>query len=306
MKNLSRRQINKLAASDEIAGKIYTIRNVQVMLASDLAKMYGVETKILNQAVKRNEARFPSAFRFQLTKDEHIVLRSQSVTLKNGGQGQHEKYRPYVFTEQGVAMLSAVLKSQTAIEVSIKIIDAFVKMRTLIQENILLFQRMEKVEKLQAALAFETNQKFKQIFNALENCTDLPVQGVFFDGQMFDAYCFVSDLIRSAKHSIILIDNYVDDTVLTLLAKRRKEVVAIIYTKASSKQLKLDIEKHNSQYPEIEIKHLKCAHDRFLILDHNKVYHIGASLKDLGKKWFAFSKIEKDALKIYERIQKEK
>jgi len=289
----------KLIISDDIARKTYTIRNCQVMLDKDLAELYQIETRALKQAVKRNSKRFPSDFMFVLNETEIKSLVSQSVIPSRKLLGGA---KPYVFTEQGVASLSGVLTSDKAVEIHIQIMRAFVQMRQFIQKNAFLLQKINVVETAQMVFQLETDQKFKQVFNALEGCTDLPTQGIFFDGQMFDAYCFISDLIRAAKHSIILIDNYIDDTVLTLLAKRSKKVTAVIYTKTISKQLALDVEKHNSQYPAIEIKELGGIHDRFLILDDNKVYHIGASLKDLGKKWFAFSKIEKDALKIFERL----
>jgi len=284
---------NEINLVKTIQKRIHTIRGVQVMLDSDLAEFYGVETKILNQAVKRNIERFPEEFMFQLNKEEYNSLRSQIVTLK-AGRGKHRKYLPYVFTEQGVAMLSAVLKSETAVEVSIKIMRAFVVMRKFILKNAEIFQRLDRIEYKQ----LEYDKKFEKVFKALESKESLPKQGIFFDGQIFDAYKFVSDLIRSAKKSIILIDNYVDDSVLTLLTKRKEKVKAIIYTRKITKQFQLDLNKHNAQYPPIEVKEFKSAHDRFLIIDDRDVYHFGASLKDLGKKWFAFSKFDKEALKI--------
>ena len=282
---------------DEIKTKIYTIRGVQVMLDSDLAKLYGVEIRVLNQAVKRNKERFPEDFMFQLTKEEVESLRSQIVILKKG-RGKHRKYLPYAFTEQGVAMLSAVLKSKTAVEVSIKIMKAFVAMRKFILKNAEIFSRLEKVEyKLS-----EHDKKFEALFDALANKEEIPNQGIFFDGQIFDAYKFISDLIRSAKKSIVLIDNYIDESVLTLLTKRKPQVKAVIYVGKITKQIELDLKKHNAQYSPIEIKEVKNIHDRFLIIDDRDVYHIGASLKDLGKKVFAFSKIDKNGLKILEKF----
>jgi len=305
--------MNELVKKDGIAEKIYLIRGVQVMLDSDLAELYGVDTKVFNQAVKRNLARFPEEFRFQILDDEYanlrsqIVtssLRSQSVTLKTDRRGQHRKYLPYVFTEQGVAMLSAVLRSDVAVKISIQIIQAFVAMRHFVQENALLLNEINQIKTDQVLLRIETNSRFEQVFNALEAGKDPPKQGIFFDGQIFDAYSFVAKLVRKAKSSIVLIDNYVDDSVLTLLSKRGKKVRVRIYSKRISKQLQLDLEKHNAQYPPVEIISFQDAHDRFLILDEQEVYHIGASLKDLGKKWFAFSKIEKDAVRLVERIGK--
>ncbi len=252
------------------------------MLDSDLAELYGVETKVFNQAVKRNTERFPEEFRFQLTKNELDSLRSQPVTLESG-RGKHRKYLPYVFTEQGVAMLSAVLRSELAVKISIQIMQAFVAMRHFVQENALLFKEINQIKTEQMRLRIETDQKFEQVFNALEAGNEPPKQGVFFNGQIFDAYAFVSKRVREAKKSLVLIDNYVDESVLTLLSKRKPAVSAAIYTKSISKQLALDLEKHNQQYPSITIQTFKKAHDRFLIIDETEIYHIGASLKDLGK-----------------------
>ncbi|MGB6128878.1 MAG: ORF6N domain-containing protein [Psychrilyobacter sp.] len=291
--------------NEDIKNKIYTIRGLQIMLDSDLAKLYQVETRVFNQAVKRNITRFPERFRFQLTENEFDEikksLRSQNVILENQ-RGKHRKYMPYVFTEQGISMLSAVLKSDIAIDVSIKIIDSFVNMRKFISQNADIFKRLDLMEKRQISFEIKTEDKFDNILNALEDKTLKPKQGIFFEGQMFDAYVFVADLIKSANKSIVLIDNYVDETVLTLLSKRDSKCSATIYTKKLTKQLKLDLEKHNSQYPPIEIKELKEAHDRFLILDEKNIYHIGASLKDLGKKWFAFSKFETGAIEILGKL----
>ncbi len=283
---------------EDIKTKIYTIRGVQVMLDSDLAKLYGVETKRLLEQVRRNIERFPEDFMFQLTREEYETLRSQFATLKSG-RGKHRKYLPYAFTEQGVAMLSAVLRSKTAVEVSIKIMKAFVAMRKFIIKNAEIFARLEKVE----YRLIEHDKKFEALFNALETKGETPTQGIFFDGQIFDAYKFVCDLIRSAKKLIILIDNYIDESVFTLLTKRKLEVKAIIFVGRITKQIELDLKKHNAQYPPIEVKELKNIHDRFLIIDNRDVYHIGASLKDLGKKVFAFSKMDKEGLKILERLK---
>ncbi|XPV70185.1 MAG: ORF6N domain-containing protein [Halarcobacter sp.] len=302
--------MNELIIDEDIKSKIYTVRNVQVMLDSDLAKLYDVESKRLNEQVKRNIARFPQQFRFQLTEKEYQnlrsqfaasssndSLRSQSVTLNHGGR----RYLPYVFTEQGVSMLSAVLKSDKAIQTSIHIINSFVKMRQFLSHNGDIFKRLDLVEKRQISYEIKTDEKFEKLFDALEDKTIKPKQGIFYDGQMFDAYIFVSDLIRSAKSKIILIDNYVDDSVLTLFSKNQN-VDVTIYTKNISKQLNLDFKKYNSQYKKIEIKKFENSHDRFLILDDKEIYHIGASLKDLGKKWFAFSKMDIKSFDILERI----
>lgn len=274
------------------------------MLDYHLAELYQVETKRINEQVKRNINRFPDHYMFQLTEGEWSNLHSQITTaeqIKNlQSQIATAKRRtlPYVFTEQGVGMLSAVLNSEIAVSISIQIMDAFVEMRKVLSSHKELLQRMDRFEIKQA----DHDQKFEKVFQALESKTHLPRQGVFFNGQTFDAYSFTSELIRSAKKSIDLIDNYVDDTVLTLLDKRKNTVEACIYTKSISKQLQLDLQKHNSQYPEIGVKVFSQSHDRFMIIDKEKVYHIGASLKDLGKKWFAFAELQSDAVTIVQKI----
>ena len=298
--------MNEVTASidDSIKTRIYTIRGLQVMLDRDLAELYGVETRVLNQAVKRNIERFPEEFMFQLTEEEQQNLRSQNVTSSWISQNVTSKqyggrrYLPFVFTEQGVSMLSAVLKSEIAISISIKIIKSFVEMRKFISNNALIFQRLDSLEQKQ----FKTDEKIEAILSAIEDKSIKPKQGIFYDGQVYDAYVFVSDLIKSANDSIVLIDNYIDDTVFTLLSKRDAKVKATIYTKNITKQLELDIQKHNAQYPKIELKKFDFSHDRFLPIDSKEVYHIGASLKDLGKKWFAFSKFDMGALGILERL----
>lgn len=289
-------QITTLMESN-ITHKIYTLRGVQVMLDHDLADLYGVETRSFNQAVKRNVTRFPERFRFQLTNEEFENLRSQFVTSSWGGR----RYLPYVFTEQGVAMLSAVLKSDQAVKTSIQIMDAFIHMRKLITDNSLIIQRMDRLEQKQIM----TDSKIEKVLVAIEDKSVGPKSGIFFDGQVFDAYVFIANLIKRAKKSIVLIDNYVDESVLTLLTKRPKPCVATIYTKNISKKLQLDLDKHNEQYEPIDIKILGESHDRFLIIDKDDVYHIGASLKDLGKKWFAFSKLDKSSvLEIIKKLEK--
>jgi len=300
-------ETNSIVNVDFIQNRIFTIRGGQVMLDSDLAEMYEVELKRLNEQVKRNIERFPESFRFQLTDEEADSLRSQFATIENEDEflrfqndplkednkrGKHRKYLPYVFTEQGVSMLSAVLRSETAIKVSITIMNAFVEMRKFISTNASIFNRLDTIELKQLA----TDQKFEKVLKALESKDAIPKQGVFFDGQIFDSHKLVSDIIRSAKHSIVLIDNYVDDTVLSLFSKKDKKVNCSIFTKTISKQLKLDAEKFNKQYPTLKLKQFNKAHDRFLIIDENEVYHIGASLKDLGKKWFAFTKLDKTSV----------
>jgi phage regulator Rha-like protein len=315
-----------IVKKDDIQSRIYTMRSVQVMLDSDLAELYGVEVKRLNEQVKRNIERFPQEFSFQLTIEENNVLRSQIVTSENEnhlrfqiGTSKNEqnmrsqfatsnqkggrRYLPYAFTEQGVAMLSGVLKSAKAVQISIQIINAFVAMRRFIAANAEVFQRLGAVERKQIEHKAEADHKFEQIFNAIEERSIKPKQGIFFDGQIFDAHQFVSDLIRTARKSIIVIDNYIDDTVLTLLSKADKKVQITLLTRTISKQLTLDVEKYNEQYPAITIKEFHNSHDRFFIIDDKTVYHFGASLKDLGKKWFAFSRFDKDAFRLLERLE---
>lgn len=273
---------NNINTSD-IESLIYCIRGVQVMLDKDLAMLYGVETRIINQAVKRNTRRFPSDFMFQLTKEE--CSKSQFVIL-NGKRGQNLKFLPYAFTESGIAMLSSVLKSQTAIEVNIRIMRTFIAMRRFLVNNTQIIQRLSTIEYHQV----ETDKRIDEVFNRLD-ANAQPQQGIFFDGQIFDAYQFVCGLIRNAQRTIVLIDNYVDETVLSILDKRNENVSATIYTANLNQQLQIDLQRHNSQYPMIEIIRFHKAHDRFLIID-NEVYLIGASIKDLGKKWFGFTLIK--------------
>ena len=294
-----------LVVVDNIETLIKVIRGQQVMLDKDLATLYGVEAKVLNQAVKRNVERFPDDFRFQLTKEE--CLRSQIVTL-NEKQGQHLKYMPYAFTEQGVAMLSSVLRSQTAIDVNIQIMRAFFSMRHFMVNNASVFSRLETIEYHQLEMQQhqqETDKRIDEVFRRLDEGNAKPKQGVFYNGQVYDAYTFVSDLIKSAKKRIILIDNYVDETVLTLLDKRENCVSAVIYTQQISRHFQLDIDRHNAQYAPIDVETFRLSHDRFLCIDDD-VYHIGASIKDLGKKWFGFSKMEiLTPNELVERINRE-
>jgi hypothetical protein len=291
----------EITKQQHIESRIITIRQVQVLIDRDLAELYQVETKVLNQAVKRNIDRFPDSFRFQLTDEEMANLRSQFETLEKQGKytrsqfvtlnkkrGHNIKYLPYAFTEQGVAMLSAVLRSDVAVQISIRIMQAFVNMRKFLFNNASVFQRLAHIEMKQ----LQSDEKFEQIFKALEAGQPHSDKGIFFDGQVFDAYSFVSDLIKRAETSIILIDNYIDESVLTFLSKRKANVSAIIFTKENSKTFQLNLKKHNAQYPHIDVKPFAHSHDRFLIIDNKELYHIGASLKDLGKKWFAFSKMD--------------
>ena len=281
------------ANSTKIENLIFNVRGIQAMLDRDLAQLYGVSTGRLNEQVKRNIERFPLSFRFQLSeieRDEVIANCDNLKTLK------FNPSLPYVFTEQGIAQLSSVLHTPAAIEVSIKIMNAFVNMRRFLIANAAVFQRLELLEKHQLT----TDKKIDEIFNRIEN--HLPSsQGIFFDGQVFDAYSFISDLVRTATNKIILIDNYIDESVLTLLDKRGSGVSAEIYTHLPNAQLQLDIQRHDSQYTPIPIHVFTHSHDRFLCID-DTVYHIGASLKDLGKKWFAFSRMEINTESLLEKM----
>ena len=301
--------MNDIVISDinEIENRIFTIRGVQVMLDSDLAEMYQTETKYINRAMKRNPDRFPETFVFQLTEEEIEMLTSrlQIGTLNKNLRFQigtsnirgGRRYLPFAFTEQGVAMLSAVLSTPVAIKVSVRIINVFVEMRKFIAIYGGLLQRMDGLEQKQLEIKLETDQKFDRVFKALESKDTIPAQGVFFENQVFDAYEFTSKIIRSAEKNIILIDNYIDETTLTHLSKKKKGVKVLLLTPKIEEALKLDIQKANTQYGGFEAKIFNKSHDRFLIIDDTKeVYHLGASLKDLGRKWFAFSKMDKNSV----------
>ena len=286
-----------------IESLIKVVRGQQVILDKDLAMLYGVETRVLNQTVKRNIERFPDDFRFELSREE--CLRSQ-IVISNGRGGN--RYSTYAFTEQGVAMLSSVLRSQTAIEVNIRIMRAFVSMRHFMVNNASVFSRLETMEYHQLEMQQhqqETDKRIDEVFRRLDEGNAKPKQGVFYNGQIYDAYTFVCDLIKSAKKRIVLIDNYVDETVLTLLDKRENGVSATIYTQQISRHFQLDIDRHNAQYASIDVETFRLSHDRFLCIDDD-VYHIGASIKDLGKKWFGFSKMEiLSPDELVERINRE-
>ena len=305
--------------TNEIQHRIHTLRGVQVILDSDLAKLYQVQTKVFNQAVTRNIDRFPDGFRFQLTwtevemlrlqivtlnKENNILLpenknetdtssRSQIVTLK---RGTNIKYLPYAFTEQGVAMLSGILKNDIAIQVSIRIISTFVEMRKFIAENLDVFLRLDTIERRQLNFQEETDRKFNQIFNALQSEDNALKQKIFFEGQIYDAYSFIIRLIEKADKEILLIDNYINNEVLNMLAKKRPGVEVILYTSPHTKITQTDLQRFNAQYPTVNLKYTHTVHDRFLLLDGNEIYHIGASLKDAGKKCFAFSLIEDNSI----------
>lgn len=315
-------EINNLIVQDhlsneEIKNLIYTIRGKQVMLDSDVAMLYHYETKKINQAVKRNIERFPEKFCFQLTEEEFSNLRSQIVTLnkttvqenfedsslrsqivtlnENTGRGKHRKYLPYVFTEQGIAMLSGLLKNDIAIQVSINIMDAFVEMRKFLMVNGQLFERLTNVEyKL-----LEHDKKFDKVFNQLQNEENIK-QKIFFEGQIYDAYSLIIDIIKKANKKILIIDNYIDDSVLKMLTKKNKNVEVVILTSNKSNIQKIDIQKFNKEYPILKVAETNKFHDRFIVIDNKEMYHLGASIKDLGKKCFGINKIED--LDIVEKV----
>lgn len=284
---------------------IHVIRGHQVMIDSDLARLYGVETKRLKEQVKRNINRFPSDFMFELTKDEAVSLRSQFATSNQDSGRGGNRYSPFAFTENGVAMLSSVLKSETAIEVNIKIMRAFTAMRSFLMSNAHIFQRLETVEHnylLVNSHLSEHERKLEEILMRLDDKEAEPIEGFFFDGQIFDAYTLISDLVRKATDRIILIDNFVDDRVLKTLDKRHDGVTALIYTNPKKSHIDLDIKKHNAQYHEIKLQLCSNVHDRFLIID-DTVYFIGGSIKDLGKKIVAFSQMHQSPDEILSKIR---
>ncbi len=267
---------------------IYTIRGKQVMLDSDVAILYHYTTKNINKAVKRNVERFPEDFCFQLTEKEIENLRFQFGTssLKKENYGGR-RYLPYVFTEQGISMLSVVLKNDIAIQVSINIIRAFIEMRKFLASNGQIFERLTNVEyKL-----LEHDKKFDKVSDELQNEENIK-QKIFFEGQIWDSYSLIIDIIKSAEKKITIIDNYIDDSILKMLSKKNKEVEVIILTSEKSNISKLDIQKFNKEYPILKLAKSDKFHDRFIIIDNKELYHCGASIKDLGKKCFAITKIE--------------
>ena len=330
-KDIEKVESAPLQPLENIENLIQVIRGKQVILDRDLARLYRVETFRLNEQVKRNIERFPEDFMFQLSKEEFEnwksqfaisneddFLKSQIVTsnpedinmssqiartfetnmLSQNARTSPKKRPlsalPYAFTENGIAMLSSVLRSPIAIATNIQIMRTFTAMRRFIAANAQVFQRLEVIEHTQLSLAAhqeEADKKFEEIFRRLDDGSVTPKQGIFYDGQIFDAYVFITERVREAKKRIVLIDNYIDESVFTILDKRPKGVKAKVYTKNLTPQLALDLEKHNAQYAPIEVEPFDRSHDRFLCID-DTVYHIGASLKDLGKKWFAFAKME--------------
>lgn len=295
--------VEKVATNDEIKNLIYTIRGKQVMLDSDVAMLYHYQTKRINETVSRNKERFPENFCFQLTEEEAQKLKlqiansnsnfennwSQFATSSKNENSKHrgKKYLPYVFTEQGIAMLSGLLKNNIAIQVSINIMNAFVEMRKFISSNAQVFERLTNVEyKL-----LEHDKKFDEVFDSLQKEENFK-QKVFFQGQIYDAYSLIIDIIKRAKSKITLIDNYIDDSILKMLTKKNKDVEVVILTSNKSNISSLDIQKFNQEYPILEISKTNKFHDRFILIDNKELYHCGASIKDLGKKCFAITRIE--------------
>ena len=273
-----------------IQNKIIVLRNQQVMIDRDIAELYGVETRVLNQAVKRNIERFPERFMFQLNEKEILFLRSQIVISKTETRGGRQ-YLPYAFTEQGCAMLSAILKSEAAVQASIKIMDAFVAMRHFLQSNAEIFSEMNHIKRQlrdTTVHQIEADKRIDELFTRMDRYAIDDTQGIFFQGQIFDAYAKFESFIAQAQKSIVLIDNYVDLSILERLAKKNSGVAVTIYTTPQTRLTAQDVQQFNAQYPPLDLKFTTSMHDRFLIIDNSTLYHIGASLKDLGKRCFAF------------------
>lgn len=286
-------EINSLVVQDNISNEeiknlIYTIRGKQVMLDSDVARLYHYETKNINKAVKRNIDRFPEEFCFQLTENEFQTLRFQIGTSKQNEEFRGgRRYLPYVFTEQGIAMLAGVLKNDIAVKVSISIIKSFIEMRKFLATNGQLFERLTNVEyKL-----LEHDKKFDKVFDQLQNEENIK-QKIFFEGQIYDAYSLIIAIIKKANKKILIIDNYIDDSVLKMLTKKNINVEVVILTSDKSNIQKIDIQKFNKEYPILKIAKTNKFHDRFIVIDNKEMYHLGASIKDLGKKCFGINKIE--------------
>ena len=286
--------IQSQVSNEEIKNLIYTIREKQVMLDSDVAMLYHYETKRVNEAVKRNIERFPVEFCFQLTSAEYEVLKTQFATSNMRG-GKHKL--PYVFTENGIIMLSGLLKNSVAIEVSIRIVEAFVEMRKFISTNGQVFERLTNVEyKL-----LEHDKKFDEVFNQLQHEENIK-QKIFFEGQIYDAYSLIIDIIKKANKKILIIDNYIDDSVLKMLAKKNNNVEVVILTSDKSNIQQIDVQKFNKEYSRLKVAKTNKFHDRFIIIDNGEMYHLGASIKDLGRKCFGINKIED--VEIIEKIIK--
>lgn len=276
---------------------IHVLRDRQVIIDSDLAFLYEVETKYLNRVAHRHANRFPEDFRFQLDKDEYESLRCQIVTSNESQSGRGgRRYLPYAYTEQGVAMLSGLLNSQKAVQVSIGIMRAFVEMRRFISDHASLLERMATVEYRQLEYQQHTDEQFDRIFSFLD-ARALPSQKVFFKGEMFDAFVLLTRLVREAKHSITIVDGYVDDKTLNILSKKNAGVACRLLTYPSASLTAADVAVFESQHGPVRVSRGNDFHDRFMVIDDDIVYHIGASLKDAGKKTFAISLLKDEGLK---------
>ena len=313
---------NKLAIQNELTNEyiknlIYTIRGKQVMLDSDVAMLYHYSTKRINETVNRNKQRFPENFCFRLNEEEYEILRCKNISLnsdtikehfddsslrsqfatlnENTGRGKHRKYLPYVFTEQGIAMLSGLLKNDIAIQVSINIMNAFVEMRKFLMLNGQVFERLTNMEyKL-----LDHDKKFNIVFDQLQHEENIK-QKIFFQGQIYDAYSLIIDIIKKANNKILIIDNYIDDNVFKMLTKKKNNVEVVIFTSNHSNIQNIDIQKFNKEYPTLKVAKTNKFHDRFIVLDNTEMYHVGASIKDLGRKCFGINKIED--MEIIEKI----
>ena len=292
--------------ANDIKRRIFTIRGKQVMLDSDLAELYGYDVKRLNEQVRRNKERFPEDFMFQLTKVEVNFVKSQFATSQRSdffaGQEGGRRKLPNVFTEQGIYMLSTVLRGELAVKQSIFIMRAFREMRHFIANNAVLFDKISSVELRQLEYQKQTDKKFGQLFEFIGEHTETH-QKIFFDGQIYDAFSLLIELIQKAEQEIILIDGYVDVSTLNVLAKKQPGVAVTIYTFTKTKLTEQDVTAFNAQYPKLEVKHTNIFHDRFLILDGKTVYHIGASLKDAGKKCFAVSLLKDAKQELLRKLQ---
>jgi hypothetical protein len=274
--------------------RIFTIRGKQVMLDRDVAELFQLQTKRLNEQVKRNVERFPEHYYFRLTKHEKEELVANCDRLYSL---KHSTVSPLVFTEYGISMLATLIKGEFAAAMSVAIINTFIQYTKSKRSGEILAARVDLIE----VNLSSHEKKIQEILTQLEPYS-LNKHGIFFNNQIFDAYVFFSELVQKATSSIILIDNYIDHTVLLQLAKRTEGVSATIYTERIPAPLRLDLEKHNAQYPAIEIHRTQHIHDRFLIIDGKELYHIGASIKDLGKKWFAFSRMDSLVSEVLRRI----
>lgn len=294
--------------TENIKNLIYNIRGKQVMLDSDVAMLYHYETKNVNKAMKRNVERFPEDFCFQLTMTELKEMWFQNGTTleKDNIKYRSEKYLPYVYTEQGISMLAGILKNEIAVQVSIRIMRAFIEMRKFILNNGQVFERLTNVEYElleQNKILTDHEKKFEKVFDELQKKEEKGFkQKIFFDGQIYDAYSLIIDIIKKAKNKILIIDNYIDDNILKMLSKKNKNVEVVILTSQNCNITKLDIQKFNKQYSNLKLAYTNKFHDRFIVIDNKELYHCGASLKDVGKKCFAINKMED--IKFIENVEK--